>query len=159
MAEDRRDWASKLVADHEAERSLRREAPREDEAVEEATPRLEYTAGQPVDEKVLEADKKLAPSARSAFWASTGDNRYDDRDEAASLEDQRQAFKDYESRPDIESRASILAREQALPGTISTKNVQSGDVLDFREGVPGGKKTKEAKKETENMNKPADEDK
>lgn len=65
-------------------------------------------------------DPNVTSSARSAFWAQVGDGRVETSpDDYASNARQRTAFQQYEARPDIESRASILGRETADPGEYS----------------------------------------
>lgn len=50
--------------------------------------------------------------------------------------DMHQAFEDYQARSDIESRASILAREQAVPGTIFwAAQADKGEVDNVTDGT------------------------
>jgi hypothetical protein len=171
--------ASKLVQAHEEERSLRQGASRVDEDKDNfgegyANNAERELAGLPPIVRVTQNanprdvfadarkdDENKAPSARSAFWANADDGRVVD-DRRPTQEEVREAYRGYEQRPDIEERASILAREQAAPGQFSDANVQSGSVTDGKTGVGVGgvqdvnrsEEDKGAKKEAKSVKNP-----
>lgn len=118
-----------------------------------AEPRLVQSAGGPAEEDV-KATENFTESAQAQFWARPHDGRDgDDDQETASREDQVKAFAEYASRPDIEDRQSILARENALPGQFSNENVASGSVDDGKVGTADGrgKSTSDAKAEASSV--------
>lgn len=112
---------------------------------EQQKPRLVQAPG---EFNAPEGDEKRTASARQRFVARPHDGIWtpaqQNRSEPASREDQVAAFGEYVERPDIESRESILARENALPAQLSDGNVGSGAVDD---GLKGGKEDEGAKKE------------
>lgn len=68
-------------------------------------------------------------------------------------EERMAALAEYQKRPDIESRESILARESAYPGQFSDENVATGDVTDGKAVSADGtvESTQEAKKEASSV--------
>lgn len=123
--QERLEAASEETARHEEQRSL---GPDDVEHDDEAKgPRVVQTAGYDHGDEVRAADKEKTPSARSAFWANADDGRVHETRRADKSE-VRGAFKDYEGRPDIESRASILARENAAPGQFTHEDLEGGSV-------------------------------
>lgn len=98
-------------------------------AENEVEPQVVQTAGYKYSDKVRSNDSKLTDSATSDKWANADDGRVGNEDEdRASRKAQRDAFIDYEARPDIESRASILAREHAAPGAYGSEDLEGGFV-------------------------------
>lgn len=71
-------------------------------------------------------DAGVTPSANRRFWARAIDDRYTESDRASNA-DQMAAFAEYQRRPDIESRASILAREHAAPAEFENVVVPNGN--------------------------------
>lgn len=124
------------------------------ETQEEVQPSIVQRAGFKHPEEVTKKDKNLTPSARSEHWGVGGADRNELDEERASREDQVGAFGDYQDRPDIESRKSILAREQAYPAQFSEENVASGSVDDSLTRDPQTlelKESKEAKKQSKSI--------
>lgn len=74
----------------------------------------------------------VTPSANRRYWARATDEQYKESVRATNAE-QRAAFDEYQRRPDIESRASILAREHAMPAEFENVVVPNGN---FDEAVP-----------------------
>jgi hypothetical protein len=68
----------------------------------------------------------VTPSANRRFWARAIDDRYTESDRASNA-DQMAAFAEYQRLPDIESRASILAREHAAPAEFEGVVVPNGN--------------------------------
>lgn len=71
----------------------------------------------------------VTPSANRKFWARAFDDQYEESNRASNA-DQRAAFEQYQSRPDIESRSSILARENAQPAEFENVVVPNGNFDD-----------------------------
>jgi hypothetical protein len=120
---------------------------------EEPTPRL---VGVPGDDRSHKDFESTAPSSSDPqFFAQphdgvwSPDHQAEVLGEPASHKEQMKAFAEYSDRPDIETRESILARENAYPGQFSNANVQSGEVTDGKARTATGsvKETKEAKAE------------
>lgn len=114
-------------------------------------PRLVQSPGENAEVKL-----DVAPSSDLQFAAAPHDGVWNSADlagEPASREEQVAAFADYVQRPDIESRESILARENALPGQFSTANVASGSVDDglAADGKGGVEESDEAKEEADSI--------
>ena len=81
-----------------------------------------------------------ASSANAAYWPQVPAER--STSERASNAAQRAAFDAYQARPDIESRASILAREHAAPAefeNVTVPNSNFDEATDGREDatLPG----------------------
>lgn len=68
----------------------------------------------------------VTPSANRAFWARAVDDGYTESNRASNAA-QMAAFAEYQTRPDIESRASILAREHAAPAEFENVVVPNGN--------------------------------
>lgn len=118
--DDRLEWASKNTADHDKARSLfdhnandilsENNAEREEQGLHPHIKEI-YTVNNvpPYDP----AEENITSSARSNFWAKSGDGRIVD-ERKSSRQEMIKASKEYENRPDIESRESILERTGAL---------------------------------------------
>lgn len=121
---------------------------------EEPTPKL-VSAPNRMSDKERKADEKKTPSARSRFEAKPHDGIWATEEaETATRKEQIAAFKEYEGRSDIESRASILARETAAPGQFSEENVSTGSVDDgkaVKVTAPVVEETDEAKEEADSI--------
>lgn len=63
----------------------------------------------PNNQSGYEGEENLTSSARKAFWATAGDGRIEDEGRP-EVDDYILADSQYEGRPDIESRESILRR-------------------------------------------------
>lgn len=110
---------------------------------DEKEPQVVQTAGYKYSDKVTSNDSNLTDSATSDKWANADDGRVGNEDEdRASRKAQREAFIDYEARPDIESRASILAREHAAPGAYGPEDLEGGFVSTRDDLTAQGKKGK-----------------
>lgn len=102
-----------------------------------------------------EGDEQRTASARARFVARPHDGIWSPADQPRSKpvgrREQVEAFKEYVERPDIESRESILARENALPAQFGERNVGSGAVDDGLVGTNGlgfgGEENEEAAEE------------
>jgi hypothetical protein len=68
----------------------------------------------------------VTPSANRKFWARAFDDQYVESNRASN-NDQVAAFVEYQARPDIESRSSILARENAQPAAFENVVVPNGE--------------------------------
>jgi len=68
----------------------------------------------------------VIPSANRKFWARGVDDQYVESNRATN-DAQVAAFVTYQQRPDIESRSSILARENAQPAQFENVVVPNGD--------------------------------
>lgn len=79
-------------------------------------------------EAAVAADDRagVTPSANRAYWARAIDDGYTESDRASNAA-QMAAFAEYQRRPDIESRASILAREHAAPAEFENVSVPNGN--------------------------------
>lgn len=89
-------------------------------------PTLVQYAGQDFEAQVAADDAAgVTPSANRRFWARAIDDQYTESDRASNAA-QQAAFAEYQARPDIESRASILAREHAMPAEFENVVVPNG---------------------------------
>ena len=93
-------------------------------------PTLVQYDGQEFEAQVAADDAAgVTPSANRRYWARAIDDQYTESNRASNA-DQQAAFAEYQRRPDIESRSSILAREHAQPAEFENVVVPNSNFDD-----------------------------
>ena len=93
-------------------------------------PTLVQYSGQEFEAQVRADDEAgVTSSANRRYWARAIDDQYTESVRATNAE-QVAAFAEYQRRPDIESRASILAREHAAPAAFENVVVPNSNFDD-----------------------------